>query len=275
MSDSIIIRNRTPKQRRLRTRYGPWAVVTGASDGIGREIATRLAEAGLNLLLAARRGDVLEEFASTLRRQHGIQTRVVVADFSQPTATEAVLAATDGLETGLLVAAAGFGSSGEFINADLGAELAMVDVNCRAVLALCHLFGKRFAGQRRGGIVLMSSLLAFQGVPRAANYAATKAYIQTFAEGLHAELAPLGVDVLASAPGPVRSGFAARADMQMNLALTPKDVAQATLEALGHRVTVRPGWLSVLLEASMALLPRGARVGIMARVMGGMTRHRA
>ncbi len=177
------------------------------------------------------------------------------------------------LDIGLLVAAAGFGSSGPFLQTDLARELEMLDVNCKAVLNLTHHFARRFTAQRRGGLVLMGSLVGFQGVPGTANYAATKGYIQTLAEGLHAELAPHGVDVLASAPGPVHSGFAERANMRMGLALTSGEVARATLKALGRRTTVRPGRLSVLLEASLAPLPRWARTRILARVMGGMTRH--
>ena len=174
---------------------------------------------------------------------------------------------------GLLVASAGFGTSGSFLNADVHDELAMIDVNCRVVLEMSYRFGRRFADQQRGGIVLMSSLVAFQGVPHAANYAATKAYVQSLAEALHIELSPLGVDVVASAPGPIHTGFAARADMQMALALKPSAVAETTLKALGRRMTVRPGWPSKFLEASLALLPRWGRVHIMTQVMSGMTKH--
>jgi short-subunit dehydrogenase len=119
----------------------------------------------------------------------------------------------------------------------------------------------------------MSSLVAFQGVPRAATYAATKAFIQTFAEGLRLELSGSGVDVIACAPGPVRSGFEARADMRMGAAASPATVARGTLDALGRRTTVRPGFLAKFLEASLLPLPRLARSRIMAIVMGGMTRH--
>jgi short-subunit dehydrogenase len=119
----------------------------------------------------------------------------------------------------------------------------------------------------------MSSIVAFQGVPRAAHYAATKAYVQTLAEGLRVELAPHGVDVLAAAPGPVASGFAERADLRMGQALDPAQVGQATLDALGRRATVRPGWLSKLLGYSLTLLPRRGRSRILAAVMRGMTQH--
>jgi hypothetical protein len=112
-------------------------------------------------------------------------------------------------------------------------------------------------------------------VPRAANYAATKAWVQTFAEGLAVELAPLGVDVLASAPGPIRTGFEARANLKMSMALPPEVVARTSLDALPGGGTVRPGWLSKLLEWSLMFLPRWGRVRALQQVMSGMTRHQA
>jgi short-subunit dehydrogenase len=264
----------TLHQERWRARYGPWAVVTGASDGIGRAMARCLAAAGLDLVLVARRRAVLDELAAELTARYGIATRVLDVDLALDAAAATVATATHDLDVGLLVAAAGFGTSGPFLDARLAQELEMLHVNCRAPLALSLHFGRRFANRRRGGVVLMGSLLAFQGVPYAAHYAATKAYMQTFAEGLHAELAPLGVDVVASAPGPVHSGFAARADMRLGRALTPHDVAGATLAALGRRSTVRPGWQSQVLEGALAPLPRRARVRVMGTIMAGMTRHR-
>jgi len=259
--------------RRLRERYGPWALVTGASDGIGREFARSLARAGLHVVLVARRAAALEALAAELRAAHGVEVRTAAVDLAPPDGVARVLGAVAELDLGLFVAAAGFGTSGRFTESVLEAELSMIDVNCRAVCALAHALGSRFAAARRGGIVLMSSLLAFQGVPRAANYAATKAYVQTLAEGLRVELAPVGVDVIASAPGPIHSGFAARAGMTMSLALGPSAVADATLRRLGRRATVRPGWLSWLLEASLALLPRVLRVRVLALVMAQMTRR--
>lgn len=260
---------------RLRHRYGRWAVVTGASDGIGRACAEQLAHAGLDLVLVARRAPALGELAAQLAERHGVACRALALDLAEPAAVEQLLAGTAGLEVGLLIAAAGYGTSGPLIDSDPLVEAGMIDVNCRVPLMLARHFGRRFVAQRRGGIVLFSSLLAFQGVPRAANYAATKAYVQTLAEGLHRELAPHGVDVVASAPGPVHSGFAARANLRMGVALEPRAVARATLKALGRRVTVRPGWLSWGLEASLAPLPRALRVRILALVMAGMTAHHA
>lgn len=260
-------------ETRLRARYGPWAVVTGASDGIGRAIAEELAASGVDLVLVARRKDVLDALGAELGSRHGITTRTLAVDLSEPSGPATVVRETTHLDVGLLVAAAGFGTSGNFLDGNVEAELDMIDVNCRAVAALSHAFGKRFVERGRGGLVLLSSLVAFQGVPRAANYAATKAYVQSLAEGLRLELAPHGVDVLASAPGPVRSGFAARASMQMSLVQTPKEVARGTLAALGRWGTVRPGFLARFLELSLAFLPRWGRVRMMGVVMNGMTKH--
>jgi short-subunit dehydrogenase len=267
-----LMKSYTREQVRLRERYGPWAVVTGASDGIGREFAVRLAEAGIDLVLAARRESVLDALADELARAHGVRTRVVAADLTTHAGVGALVDRTRDLDVGLLVASAGFGTSGPFTEGRLEEELGMIDVNCRAVAALSHEFGRRFIGRKRGGLVLLSSLVAFQGVPRAANYAATKAYVQALAEGLRVELRPHGVDVIASAPGPIRSGFAARASMTMGLAQTPREVAGATLAALGRTGTVRPGWLSKFLEFSLMFLPRWGRVRMMGVVMAGMTR---
>lgn len=257
-----------------RHRFGPWGLVTGASEGIGRAIAVQLAEAGLDVVLVARRSAELKELASELSAVNGVRAQVIVADLSTAVGVAAVLEGTLDLDIGTFVAAAGFGTSGVFIDQPLAPELEMLDLNCRAVVALTHGFAQRLAARGRGGVVLLSSLVAFSGVPFAAHYAATKAFVQTLAEGLHLELAPRGVHVLAVAPGPVHSGFAARAGMKMGLAQRPAEVARGALAALGRRATVRPGLLAKLLEASLAPLPRGLRARIMERIMGSMTRQR-
>ena len=120
-------------------------------------------------------------------------------------------------------------------------------------------------------MVLFGSIVGYQGTPRAAHHAATKAYVQTLCEGLHLELRSSGVDVLVSSPGPVHTGFAATAGMTMARAMRPQDVAVATLAALGRRTTVTPGGLSTLWTWSLATLPRNARTRVMAQVVAAMT----
>jgi uncharacterized protein len=223
----------------------------------------------------ARREAVLVSLAAKLSQAHGVQCRVLALDLSSLAASQQLADATDDLDVGLLVAAAGFGTSGLLLDGALADEAEMVDLNCRAVTSQAWHFGQRLARRGRGGMVFMSSLLAFHGTPRAAHDAATKAYVQTLAEGLRVEWAPLGVDVIASAPGPVSTGFASRANMRMAQALPAEVVARVTLRSLGRKTTVRPGWLSKLLGWSLALLPRWGQVLVITQVMKGMTAHQA
>jgi short-subunit dehydrogenase len=255
------------------TRYGPTALVTGASSGIGLAFARELADRGMNLVLVARRGEVLTALAAELSATHRVKVRTEAMDLAQHGAAAEMAERLTHEPIGLVVCSAGFGTSGLFTDGTLAEEAAMVDLNCRSLMELSWHFGRRLCAQKRGGLVLMSSLVGFQGVPRAANYAATKAYVQTLAEGLHHEFKAMDVDVVASAPGPIRSGFGARASMTMGMAQEPSVVAEATLNALGRRCTVRPGWLAKALELSLKPLPRWGRVRMMAKVMAGMTAH--
>jgi len=253
-------------------RFGPIALVTGASDGIGRAFAEELAEQGFDLILVARRESALQELAQDLRARFGVQVRVIALDLAERGAVASLLAGTDGAAVGLVVAAAGFGSIGPFLERNVVSELDMIDLNCRSVVALTHGLGQRMTKQGRGGIVLFGSLVGFNGAPFSATYSATKGFVQSFAEGLGAELKPLGVSVLSVAPGPVGTGFASRAGMQMGQSATPETVARVALAALGRRGTIRPGFLAKLLGWSLAMLPRRGRVQVMGLIMKSMIR---
>ena len=250
--------------------YGPWAVVTGASDGIGRALAHRIAGQGIHVVLAARRIAALREIASELEVQHGIQTRIAVVDLGDPDGVSSLQHSVEDLDVGLAVLAAGFGTTGNLADADAATEADMVAVNITAVAELSRFFAARMVGRGRGGIMLFGSILGWQGVPGQANYAATKAYVQALAEGLHAELASGGVDVLCVAPGPVDTGFGARAGLTMSSATSADVVANAAFEALGHRVTVVPGAQAKFLTWSLAPLPRRWRTRILGRVTASM-----
>lgn len=252
--------------------YGPWAVVTGASSGIGEHVAELLAYGGKNVVLVARRADALEALATRLRGTHGVQVRVLAMDLGVPGASTSLDGATADLDVGLVVLNAGFGTSGPFLGADLREEEAMIALNCAALTGGALLFGRRLATRKAGALVLVSSILAFTGVPRAATYAASKAYVQSLGEALRLELGERGVDVLTVAPGPTVTGFADRARMTMGAAMTPAQVARSVVAALGGRGTRFPGWLSKLLWALTGPLPRWMATRIFAGVMAGMTR---
>jgi len=261
------------RREQLAQRYGPWVVVTGASSGIGRGMAQELAALGLNTVLVARGEEALRDLATELHEAYGIESRVIAADLADLAEAKRVVDETIDLDIGLLVANAGYGTSGEFLDSELDIELNMLAVNCLAVTVLTHSFGNRFKERGSGGVVLMSSISAFQGIARQANYAASKAYVQSFGEGLRAELQPLGIEVLIAAPGPVESGFAARADMQVDNAASAETVASGIIGALGKNSTVRPGFQSKLLGYGLSTAPRRMRTRILSGVIGGFTKH--
>ena len=252
-------------------KYGPTAVVTGASEGIGKAFAERLAGLGFSVILVARRRERLEELAVKLAGEHRVDVTALALDLGAPGSATNIVDVARSAYAGLLIAAAGFGSSGAFLSQDIRTELEMIDVNCRAVTELAHGFGEHFSGRGRGGMILMGSLVGRQGAPFAASYAATKAYIHALGEALAIELHPSGVDVLVAAPGPVRSGFASRAKMSMGATDSPDQVAAQTIAALGRRHLTVPGRFGRFLTISLIALPRFARL----RIMGGIMRSMA
>jgi short-subunit dehydrogenase len=260
-------------KRRITEKYGPWAVVTGASDGIGRAFCERLAREGFNLVLVARREPLLEQLARSLHSAYHHENVVISADLATSEGRTKLDTLTNDLDVGLIVACAGFGTAGPFVQSDLEKERELLELNCYAVLQACRVFGERFRQRGRGGLVLLSSIVGWQGTPWSAHYAASKAYIQSLAEALAVEFAGLGIDVLASAPGPVKSGFAARAGMRMNATVSPETVADESLRALGRRKTVLPGALSKILTRSLQPLPRSLRTRVMSSIMAGMIRR--
>jgi len=227
-------------------RYGPWGLVTGASSGIGAEFARDIAARGLNVVMVARRGDRLEKLAEELREKHGVQVRTVSADLADPDFMKPIEAATKDLDVGLVVNNAGTWEFGPMLDHGLDSEMRVLEVNTRAPLVLSHTFGRKMAERGRGGIVMVSSGAAYQGVPNQTNYAATKAYLLSLAEGLSAEWKPQGVDVLCTTPGPVHTEGAADVDFsrQPLPPVTARAVAVDALSQLGKKTTTAPGFLT-------------------------------
>ena len=254
-------------------RYGSYAMVTGASEGIGRAFAEKIASVGLNVVLVARREDRLNALASELESRYSILCPVIQADLSSEEQIAHVLQLTDTLDIGLVVCNAGFGTAGNCLDSDVETELNMLAVTCIAVTSLVHHFGNKFRLKGSGGVILLSSIVATQGVARSAHYAATKAYVQTLGEGLQQEWLGSGVDLLIVAPGPVATGFAKRSGMQLGRTASPDVVATQALNALGRQKLIHPGVLAKGLAFALSTAPRWLRVKIMAFIMGSMTQH--
>jgi len=188
---------------------GKWALVTGASAGIGVALAEELAAGGANLVLTARRKDRLEELAQKLTAAHRVKTEVFSADLADPHTPERIYSFTKdrGLEIDLLINNAGFGKYGEFHKIEKQRLLEMVQVNCSAVVHLTRLYLPDMAARKRGDILILASTASFQAVPYISTYAATKAFDLLFAEGLAEEMKPYGIRVCALCPGSTESEF--------------------------------------------------------------------
>ncbi len=216
--------------------FGKWALITGASAGIGVAFAEELARGGTNLLLSARRKDRLDALAQRLTSIYKVQTEVLAADLAEPSAPENIFAFTKdrGLDIDLLINNAGFGAYGEFFEQDAQRLLDMVQVNCSSVVHLTRLFLPPMIQRKRGDILILASTASFQAVPYISTYAATKAFDLLFAEGLAEEMKPHGIRVCALCPGSTESEFHAVAGQEefKRNAETAEKVAHTGLKAL-------------------------------------------
>ena len=220
-------------------KYGPWAVVAGASEGIGASVARLLGARGVNVVLVSRRQAALDEVAATVPAE----TRTVVIDLGAPDAVAALADATADIEVGLLVYNAGADPyMSRFLDKPPDVWQAMVTRNCATVLGATHHFGERMAGRGHGGIVIVSSGAAWAGGSRFATYGATKAFDLVFGEALWAELGPVGVDVLAMVLGMTDTPAFRRLvnDREIEGMADPDDVARDMLDNLSNGPTFPP-----------------------------------
>jgi len=216
--------------------FGKWALITGASAGIGVALATELALGGTKLVLTARRRDRLEELARTLGATYKVVTEVFPADLADANTPERIFAFTKqkGIEIDLLINNAGFGQYGEFHSVEKQRLLDMVQVNCSAVVHLTRLYLPEMIARRRGDVLILASTASFQAVPYISTYAATKAFDLLFAEGLAEEVKPYGIRVCALCPGSTESEFHTVSGQEKfkHNAETAEKVAHTGLKAL-------------------------------------------
>ena len=254
----------------FRDRYGPVALVTGASSGIGYAFAEELAERGFDLVLVARRADRLEELARKLEVAHGTHSQLVVADLSEPDAPARIVEATDEVDIGLVVSNAGFNIKGAFEAKNASAMAKMLMVNCNAPMQLAHGFIPRLKARGKGGIVLTASVEGLIGCPYSTAYSASKALVVSLGEGLWGELQPEGIDVLTLCPGATESEatashskeFSALQDLQ-----PAREVAKLTLENIANGPTYVPHERYKAMFEGLVALPRREALASMATNM--------
>jgi short-subunit dehydrogenase len=189
------------KMNKFTNKYGEWALITGASKGIGLEFSRQIAAQGLNVVLVARSEISLKQLSSSIESDYPVKVRIVAADLTEADGIARLLEATADLDIGLLVNNAGREDSGPFLQIPIDDAIKTIDLNIKVPLQLTQHFAAKMQVRGKGGILIMSSIVAFQGVPNIANYAASKAYDLVFAEGIAAELAASNIDVLSVNPG--------------------------------------------------------------------------
>jgi uncharacterized protein len=242
---------------------GKWALVTGASAGIGVALAMQLAGGGTHLVLTARRRERLDNLAAKLKNEHKVEVETFVADLAQPNAPQEIYTYTNGkkLAIDLLINNAGFGQYGELTQVDPQRLLDMIQVNCAAVVHLTRLFLPGMIARKRGDVLILASTASFQALPYISTYAATKAFDLLFAEGLAEEMKPHGIRVCALCPGSTESEFHAVAGQEKftgkHQQETAEKVARAGLEALAAgKSYVISGLGNYLGAQSQRMVPR-------------------
>ena len=251
-------------------RYGPWAIVTGASSGIGEGFARVLAENGMSLILTARSRAKLEALADELRSGAGVEVVVVEADLAVSDFIEGLMDAVEGKDIGLVVSNAGDGAKGPFAEQTLASKIGLLDLNCRAPLLLADRFVPRLIERGRGGFLITSSIESVVGFPLSASYAATKAFATSLGEGLWGELREAGVDVLVLEPGATDTAILKRSGMDgrdMIGLMQPGQVAREAIDRLASGPVFVAGGMNRFLTGLLRRLPRGFAVRMVGRGM--------
>ncbi len=263
--------------RNLKRIYDGWALVTGASSGIGKEFVRELAKQGFNLILVARNEKALSQLSLELKAKYSVQIRVISMDLAQGGAAQSLYEQVSDIDIGLLIPSAGIDEMGQFLEKDYAALQHMLRLNIESPSELAHLFGRKMAarrsqGKKRSGIILVASLFAYQGIPNFATYAATKAYILTLGEALTAEMRQNGIDVLTLSPGLTATPFAAGLKMNPILlpmvAQNPASVARVGLRNLGRKMSVVSGFINKFYAWENRLIPRSWPVYLFGFLIG-------
>lgn len=244
-------------------RFGPYALVTGASSGIGEQFARQLAARGLNLVVTARRASRLDSLADDLRSTHGIEVTVIPIDLADPAAAARLVEQCGALDIGLVVSNAGAGLKGAHHNQPVDEIIGLVAVNCIAPAILARGFAPTLMRRGRGGLLLVGSIESVGGFPWSAVYSASKAFVDALGEGLWGELRTHGVDVFVVAPGATATEIHERQGIDTAVltgVMSAEEVARRSLEHLGRRSHYTVGALNKTLVGLLRALPRSLRI---------------
>ncbi len=258
---------------RLRERYGDWALVTGASAGIGLEFARALAREGVSVALSARRKDRLESLAAELREKYKVETRVVAEDLAAADGADRVAQAVADLPIAILVNNAGFGYAGRFDKLDTERLRAMVRVNCEVPVVLTSRILPKMVERRRGAVIIVASAAGYQPLPLHAVYSATKGFDLLLGEALWGELRGTGVDAIVLSPGATATEFqqVAGESVGPNHGEPAENVVRVTFDALGRKPSVISGWFNWARANAVRIAPRSIVVTIARQVVKGTT----
>lgn len=258
----------------FRVRYGPWALVLGASEGIGAAFSRRIAAEGIHPLLVARRPGPLEALAREIQRDHDVDVGCATIDLAAPDLAEQIRGAIDGRDIGLLVYNACYSVIAPYLEAPLDQKLRVIDVNCRGPVIATSVVAPRMVARGRGGVVLMSSMAGFQGTAMVGTYAASKAFDTVLGEGLWDELSGTGVDVLVCAAGATKTpNFESQTPDDKQRGTFPMDPDAVASEALAKLGRGEPTWvagrLNRAVHRALRMVPRRAAV----RFFSGTTKR--
>jgi uncharacterized protein len=248
-------------------KYGKWAIITGASSGIGRAFAEDAAAQNMNLILVSNEKEELQLVCNTLHEKYSIEVITCCVDLAQPDSIKEIEKVSNGKEIGLLINDASYGIHGKFVDTPLESYNHLIQVNINAYVALTHTILPTMIARKNGAVIMVSSLNSFSPIAESAIYTATKVFELYFGAALAEEMKEHNVDVLVVMPGPTKTGFQERAGTKVNsMAITPEELVKGAWPCLGKKMVYIPGIFNKLLSFIGSHVEMEKRVALASRI---------
>ncbi|MBB4825045.1 short-subunit dehydrogenase [Sporosarcina luteola] len=250
------------------TKYGPWAVITGGTSGTGYQFALKLATQGFHLVLIARDEQALEETKERIESRYHVQVKTIATDLLTPDSISVIKKITQFIEVGLVINNAGYSITGEFHRGDWEDQSELLETIVKAPIALTHLFVNEMITHGRGGIIFVSSAVAYTSMPLWSVYSAGKAALLHFGESISQEVKKYNIDVLTVCPGAMKTKFQERSGIQSPILMEPEKVARLSLSYLGKKTTFLPGMTNrIIFQGLGRVLPNRIRLPLFESLM--------